>query len=105
MAFVSNDLYNIFFKEKVSSVRNYIAESYILSSIWVSKHKRLLFTRRLSYILLSILFAGDIEMNPGPSPMFSELNNLLSFKGLSVVHQNIRGLLGKKDLIQISKII
>ena len=46
---------------------------------------------------------GDISVNPGPinSPSYTlpELHELLSNKGLSIIHQNIRGLLAEKDNI------
>ena len=45
--------------------------------------------------------AGDISVNPGPinspSHTLPELHDLLSKKGLSILHQNIRGLLANKD--------
>ena len=48
-----------------------------------------------------LLMAGDISVNPGPinSPghTLPELHDMLSKKGLSILHQNIRGLLANKD--------
>ena len=48
-----------------------------------------------------LLMAGDISVNPGlinsPSHTLPELHDLLSKKGLSILHQNIRGLLANKD--------
>ena len=45
--------------------------------------------------------AEDISVNPGPinspSHTLPELHDLLSKKGLSILHQNIRGLLANKD--------
>ena len=45
--------------------------------------------------------AGDISVNPGPinspSHTLPELQDMLSKKGLSILHQNIRGLLANKD--------
>ena len=44
--------------------------------------------------------AGDISINPGPinspSHTLPELQDMLSTKGLSILHQNIRGLLANK---------
>ena len=45
--------------------------------------------------MLLLLF-GDIETCPGPTLLYNDLNNLLKFKGFTVVHQNIRGLFSKK---------
>ena len=48
-----------------------------------------------------LLMAGDISVNPSPinSPSYTlpELHDMLSKKGLSILHQNIRGLLANKD--------
>lgn len=50
-----------------------------------------------------LLMAGDISANPGsnnsPSYTLPKLHDLLSKKGLLMLHQNIRGLLANKDNI------
>ena len=62
---------------------------------------RLLKISLVSFYLL--LMAGDINVNPGPVSLSNythpELRDMLSKKGLSILHQNIRGLLANKDNI------
>ena len=47
---------------------------------------------------LLLLLCGDIETCPGAVQNYVELQELLKVKGFSLLHQNIRGLMGKKDL-------
>ena len=69
------------------------------SNLWVNKKKIHVTQRSVKcYIHLLILNCGDIETCPGPS-LNKEMDNFLKIKGFSLLHQNIRGLIGKKDLI------
>ena len=47
-------------------------------------------------VKLLLILAGDVELCPGPN---TGLGNLLQYKGFSMLHQNIRGLSGKRDLL------
>ena len=47
-----------------------------------------------SVVKLLLILAGDVEVCPGPT-----LENLFQCKGFSILHQNIRGLVSKKDLL------
>ena len=40
-----------------------------------------------------------VEINPGPSSI-EDLNRVLNLKGIKLIHQNIRGLFGKRDILQ-----
>ena len=62
-------------------------ENFIYSSLW-NYRIRLPFIRlsRKSLLAILILACGDIESCPGPIQYFQN-------KGISVIHQNIRGLL------------
>ena len=74
-------------------------ESYLYSSLWVSKKKIHLVQRSTKcYLQLLILMCGDIETCPGPI-QYRDMDSFLKVKGFSLLHQNIRGLIGKKDLI------
>ena len=47
-------------------------------------------------VKLLLILAGDVELCPGP---YTDVGNLLQCKGFSMLHQNIRGLSGKRDLL------
>ena len=51
------------------------------------------------FLQLLLILSGDIELNPGPNTNYSDLTNFTKHKGFVVLHQNIRGLQGGKDLI------
>ena len=71
-----------------------------ITNFWIFR-KSCLFTNQKVFkrgmFLLILLMAGDVEIQPGP--MYQDLGELLSHKGFSILHQNIRGLTGKKDII------
>ena len=46
-----------------------------------------------------LLLCGDIETCPGPTQTYTGLQDFLTTKGFSVLHQNIRGMEEKKDLV------
>ena len=74
--------------------------SYFASTLWVHYRGNVNFRLKcMSQILL--ILSGDIELCPGPEVTYNipELDDLYSSKGIKIVHQNIRGLLGKKDLL------
>ena len=54
--------------------------------------------RRKSLLCLLLLLCGDIESCPGPETSYTK-SNFLTRKGFTVLHQNIRGLPGKKVII------
>ena len=54
--------------------------------------------RRKSLLCLLLLLCGDIESCPGPETSYTN-SNFLTRKGFTVLHQNIRGLHGKKVII------
>ena len=54
---------------------------------------------RKSLIFLLLLFCGDIELCPGPHAQ-ENLTDILKQRGIKLVHQNIRGLLSKKDILE-----
>ena len=74
--------------------------SNLVMNLWIHR-KCCSFTNQKYFkrglLLLLLLLAGDVEVQPGPT--YSDLGELLSHKGFSVLHQNIRGLDGKKDLL------
>ena len=55
------------------------------------------FRRKSLFCLL--LICGDIESCPGPETSYTNISNFLTRKGFTVLHQNIRGLHGKKVII------
>ena len=55
--------------------------------------------RRKSLFCLLLLLCGDIESCPGPETSYTNISNFLTRKGFTVLHQNIRGLHGKKFII------
>ena len=54
--------------------------------------------RRKSLFCLLLLLCGDIESCPAPETSYTN-SNFLTCKGFTVLHQNIRGLPGKKVII------
>ena len=76
-------------------------ENFIFQSLWAICNKQNRFslkTSKLSYVCLLILLCGDIETCPGPLNL-PELQSLLNSKGMKFFHQNVRGLLGNRDLV------
>ena len=49
--------------------------------------------------LCCFLLLGDIESCPGPN-IQNDLQGLSSMRGIKLIHQNIRGLFGKRDILQ-----
>ena len=76
----------------------YNVESFICSSLWVTKRERNYKYSNKSVIYLLLLLCGDIETYPGPTQTYTGLQDLLTTKGFSVLHQSVRGMEGKKDL-------
>ena len=54
---------------------------------------------RKSLIFLLLLICGDIELRPGPHAQ-ENLTDISKLRGIKLVHQNIRGLLSKKDILE-----
>ena len=54
---------------------------------------------RKSLIFLLLLICGDIELCPGPHVQ-ENLTDISKLRGIKLVHQNIRGLLSKKDILE-----
>ena len=52
---------------------------------------------RKSLIFFLLLICGDIELCPGPQENVTDISKLI---GIKLVHQNIRGLLSKKDILE-----
>ena len=78
---------------------SYMNETFIKSSLFVNckKSSEMSFTRKRLFILL-LLICGDIETCPGPVSI--PLANLTRSRGLSILHQNIRGLFKNLDNLQ-----
>ena len=77
----------------------YNVESFICPSLWVTKRERNYKYSNKSVIYLLLLLCGDIETCPGPTQTYTGLQDFLTTKGFSVLHQNIKGMEGKKDLV------
>ena len=73
-------------------------ESFVYTSLWQYNLERQVIYRRKYFLRVLLLLSGDIEMCPGPS--VPELGNLLKVKGLSMFHQNVRGLFSNKPYIE-----
>ena len=54
---------------------------------------------RKSLIFLLLLICGDIKLCPGPYVQ-ENLTDILKLRGIKLVHQNIKGLLSKKDILE-----
>lgn len=69
-------------------------ETFKYSSLYVGKRvKSVVNFRRKSLICILLLVCGDIESCPGPG-LFKNTSDF------TILHQNIRGLTGKKDLLE-----
>ena len=77
----------------------YNVESFICSSLWVTKRERNYKYSNKSVIYLLLLLRGDIETCPGPTQTYTGLQDFLTTKGFSVLHQNIKGMEGKNDSV------
>ena len=56
--------------------------------------------RQYLFVMI-ILLSGDISLNPGPGPNFSQkFDDVLRTRGLKVLHQNIRGLVCHKASLE-----
>ena len=76
----------------------YNVESFICSSLWVTKRERNYKYSNKSVIYLLLLLCGD-NKDPGPTQTYTGLQDFLTTKGFSVFHQNIRGMERKEDLV------
>ena len=90
----------IIYSPKRSKSTNHLSNGHIVTPS--SRHKIGLRLLKVSLVAFHLLvMAGDISVNPGPinspSHTLPELHDMLSKKGLSILHQNIRGLLANKD--------
>ena len=78
--------------------KNGLSESEIcLSSLWILKCQnklRLKGNKHISWRMILILLSGDVERLPGPNSLtIDEMGSqFLQNKGMSIFHQNIRGL-------------
>ena len=77
----------------------YNVESFICSSLYVTKRERNYKYSNKSVIYLLLLLCGDIGTCPAPTQTYTGLQDFLTTKGFSVFHQNIRGMEGKEDLV------
>ena len=74
---------------------NDVPNMFFTSSIWkYFENIGLAHLQPQSVIRLLLVLSGAIEICPGPT-----LENFLQSKGFAILHQNIRGLIGKKDLL------
>ena len=68
------------------------------------KVSKLLSLTESSLLVLSfILLAGDINPQPGPGNVFDVPTLNFKARGLSVIHLNVRSLIGKMDQLRYSK--
>ena len=70
-----------------------IKETFLYSSLWANKNKNKICIKisgRSLWICL-LLLCGDIEICPGP---IDSMSKLTMSRGVKILHQNIRGLLG-----------
>ena len=77
----------------------YNVESFICSRLWVTKRERNYKYSNKSIIYLLLLLCGDIGTCSGPTQTSTGLQDFLTAKGFSVLHQSIREMEGKKDLV------
>ena len=68
----------------------YNVESFICSRLWVTKRERNYKYSNKSIIYLLLLLCGDIGTCSGPTQTSTGLQDFLTAKGFSVLHQNIR---------------
>ena len=54
---------------------------------------------RKSLVFLLLLICGDLELCPGLHVQ-KNLTDISKFRGIKLIHQNIRGLLSKKDILE-----
>ena len=80
-------------------------ETFIMSTLWEARRGKFTFrirSSRQSFIGLILLLCGDIEIHPGPvserrhNP---ELEHLTNLRGITILHQNVRGLLANHAYI------
>ena len=65
----------------------YNVESFICSSLWVTKRDRNYKYSGKSVTYLLLLLCGDVETCPGPTQTYTGLQDFLTTKGFSVLHQ------------------
>ena len=97
-SFVTDDSFDIILGVTDTVLRR---ESFIYSSIWLYSSMKINIALKRSfklYLFLLILMSGDVEQLPGPQQHL-ELKSLLRNRGLSILHQNVRGLSSNFDLI------
>ena len=100
-AFASTDCIGLTVKGQELSLNK---ETFILSSLWQGNGGKFAFhvcSSRRSLINLLILMCEDIQSCPGPQDQgfVPELNTLVNHHGLTILHQNIRGLFSNKHYI------
>ena len=54
---------------------------------------------RKSLVFLLLLICGDLELSPGLHVQ-KNLTDISKLRGIKLIHQNIRGLLNKKDILE-----
>lgn len=96
-SFISSDGISITFGEK--DLYDINIKSFTCSSLWVTRRERCYKHSDRNILQLLLLLCGDIEQCPGPEQIYPDLHNFLRVKGFSILHQNIRGLTGKKDFL------
>ena len=55
---------------------------------------------RKTLLFMLLLLCGDIEFCPGPN-IQNDLQELSNMRRIKLIHQNIRGLFGKREILQI----
>ena len=96
LCFCGSDTYGILFEEHFKGSSINLKESFTFASLW-NKRKDIWMKPQSSLVTtLMLLLSGDVELCPGP---FTELKDLVSTSGFKIVHQNVCGLIGKKDIL------
>ena len=72
---------------------NQTDESFVFSSLFAAKTNFYVRWRRKSLLCILLLICGDIEACPGPTQT-TTLEDITRMRGIKIIHQNIRGLLG-----------
>ena len=98
-SFITNDGISVTFK-----LENGIMESnnHIMNCLFLLRRKERYTFSKTTLVLLFVLLAGDIELNPGPTlqTLQEDIKSFTGNRGLKMLHQNIRGLSGKFDQVK-----
>ena len=82
----------------------YETENYTMASLFCHKNLKYCFVfkcRKSDILLVLLLLCGDIETQPGPPSLSrAQFQEIISKRGLKIVHQNIRGLECNFDMLQ-----